>query len=129
MHAAVVRSRGHEWIPLVEGHIAHGSLVELERAVRRRGQVQIEPHHSSVVTAHDDVVARGMHVDGRQPLAARHELLDQLLLHQMEHLDVLLRDHEQERSGRVEGDGLQVARGLREGVLRLAFGQLRTTLR
>ena len=103
---------------------AHCLFVKLQSFVGRRGQVQIKPDHSPIVRTHDDVVARGVHVDGRQPLAATDQLLHHLLLNQVENLDMLLCDHKNIRPTRVERQSLHFARGLGEGELGLALGHL-----
>ena len=36
----------------MELHVSNSHFVELQRLIRRRGQVQIEPDHPPVVTAH-----------------------------------------------------------------------------
>lgn len=103
-------------------HSSDSLLVELQRLIRCGGQIQVKPDHSAVVGADNQMVSTGVHVNAGQPLAATHQLLDQLLLYQVEHLDMLLRCHKQERSGRMEGHCLDVTRRLSEGVLRPALG-------
>ena len=53
----------------VVGHVSHGPFVELEGLVRAGGQVEVEPHHAAVVRPDEHVVAGGVDVQGRYPLA------------------------------------------------------------
>lgn len=106
-------------------HRSHCLLVEFECFVWSGGKIHVKPHHPSVVASHNDVVTRGMHVDGGQPLAPAHEALGEALLEQVEHLDVLLGDNEEEGARRVEGKRLYAPWILLERHLGLGLGELR----
>ena len=50
VNRAIVRSTGHEGVPVMEFNGPHGTLVVFERLVRCRRQIQIKPHHSAIET-------------------------------------------------------------------------------
>ena len=124
MNISVIRCRCHERVSAMILHSTQSFLVELQGLVRGRRKVQIKPDHATVVTADDEVIARRMDIDARQPLAAAQQLLDEFLLHEMINLDVLLGSHEEERTQWMEADRLHCSGGLGEGELGLALGQL-----
>ncbi|EJK63649.1 hypothetical protein THAOC_15681, partial [Thalassiosira oceanica] len=118
VNRAVVARARHQGVLRVESHGPEGSLVVLEGPVGRPREVEVEPDEAAVETSDDDVIPRGVNVNGRDVTAPRHETLDHGLLHQVVDPDVLLRRHEQERLPGVEAGELGLpALGLAEGLL------------
>lgn len=101
-----------------------GSRLVPERLVRLAAQVEVEPAELLVVTSNDEVVSERVDVDRRQPLETRLERLDERLANKVVQSDVSLRDDEEVRFGRVEGDLLDGSLGLLERRLRLVLRQL-----
>ena len=90
----------------MERNITNRFVVILQRLVRLRSHVQVEPDDLLVVSAEDEVVTLRMHRDRTNPLAAGAVLGDDGLLLEiiLEHLHVCR--HEEVRLRRMEADGL-----------------------
>mmetsp|Transcript_75724 Transcript_75724/g.204774 ORF Transcript_75724/g.204774 Transcript_75724/m.204774 type:complete len:298 (+) Transcript_75724:307-1200(+) len=107
----------------MEYGFTNSAIMILQRLVRLRTKVQVEPDHAPVVRAHHHVVAAWVHGDGRDPLGATHQLLQVLLLLKVVYPNARLRRHEEVRLTRVECTALHLsALQLREGPHGLLLG-------
>jgi hypothetical protein len=70
------------------------------------------------------MIPRRVDIHARDHLAAADKLLNHLLLLKIEHLDVLLRGHEEKRAAWMKGDALYSARGLGKRKLIFPFRYL-----
>lgn len=80
-HTPVVRSRGEERIPLVEGNVTYRTSMQSQRLVRFRAQIQVEPERLAIVSTYYEIVSAWMNSHRRDPLGIRHQLLYNRLLH------------------------------------------------
>ena len=93
VHDAIVGSARHEGVPFVKLARPDGSFVIFERLVRGRGQIQIEPHHSSIQRPHNQMISGRVYVQRRDPSTSRGQLFDHVLLDEVVHSHVLLIRH------------------------------------
>ena len=94
---AVVRARRQEREGRVEAHGPDRTSVVSEHLVRFVAQLEVEPAQFTVVAAHDEMVAGGMHVKTGDPFDAGDKCLEERLTREVVQAHVALGGDEKVR--------------------------------
>mmetsp|Transcript_58801 Transcript_58801/g.127200 ORF Transcript_58801/g.127200 Transcript_58801/m.127200 type:complete len:275 (-) Transcript_58801:1343-2167(-) len=109
-HRGIVGARGQQGeLTRVEHCPAHCAVMILERLIRLRPEVKVEPHYTPIVRTSNDVISTRMDRERSNPSSTADELLQMFLLLQVVDADSCLRRDKEVRLSRVERAALHLA--------------------